>query len=150
MRGLPFPSSVTKSTFCVPPGDFTLHAVDTAGDGWWGGAYYSLILGGATVIQEEMGQISSTKQSTTFTVALPKSAFTTFTGNTAPQGGGGAIFWEDVPTENIERYRNKSTSNAARYGDYVATPARELLMATGDATSGRNTTTTDEAANRWE
>jgi hypothetical protein len=62
-------------------------------------------------------------------VALPQSAFTTFVNNTALQGGGGAVFWEDEPPKNTERYRNESMSNTALYGDYVATPARQLVAA---------------------
>jgi hypothetical protein len=126
MRGLPFPSSLTKFTFCVPPGDYVLHAVDSDGDGWWGGARYSVIVDGATAIDEEMNRTSSTRQSTTFTVALPQSTRTAFSNNKALQGGGGALFWEDEAPTHTERYRNESTSNTALYGSFAATPARVL------------------------
>jgi hypothetical protein len=129
MRGLPSAGSLAKFSWCVEPGEFILHAVDTAGDGWWGQAYYSVLVDGVTVVREEMNQTSSTNQSAPFTVALPTSARTEFTDNKAMQGGGGAIFWADVSPENVERYRNESTSNTALYGDYVATPARELTVA---------------------
>ena len=127
MRGLPWPSSVTIFSYCVPPGDYTVHAVDTAGNGWWGGSFYSVIIDGANVMQEEMGRASSTRQSTTFTVALSQSGVTAFAENTALHGGGAAIFWQERQPANVERYRNESTSNVALYGDYVATPARELV-----------------------
>ena len=51
--------------------------------------------------------------------------------------GGGAIFWEDEPPGNTERYRNKSTPNTALYEDDVATPARALSVVTN---SRRRTT----------
>ena len=139
MRGLPFPSSLTKFTFCVPPGEYTFHAIDSAGDGWWGGARYALIVDGAAAIDEEMNRTSSTRQSTAFTVALPRSARTAFSENKASSGGGGAIFWTDEPPTHTERYRNESTSNKALYGPFVGTPARSLAATASsyDADSGR-------------
>ena len=124
MRGLPVTGSMTKFTFCAPPGEYTMHAVDAAGDGWWGGAYYALLIDGALIAHEEM--ISSSRQSTTFTVNLPQSARTVFAENSASLGGGGAVFWADLPPQNIENYRNESDSNAAFYGTFVATPKRTL------------------------
>ena len=135
MRGLPSAGSLAKFSWCVEPGEFILHAVDTAGDGWWGGAYYTVLVDGVTVVREEMNQTSS-RQSTSFTVALPESARTKFLSNKALQGGGGAIFWVDEPPGNMEQYRN--SSNTALYGDYVATPARVLSTSnsTYNAVSG--------------
>ena len=127
MRGTPYPSSLKRFQYCVAPGDYTIVAIDNAGDGWWGNAYYSVVVGGTTVIYEEMGRISSSIQSTPFTANLPLSARTTFSENRAPQGGGGALFWEDSPPGNLNNYRNESESNTALYGAYVATPARTLL-----------------------
>ena len=138
MYALPFPSSVTKSSFCLEPGEYVIHAVDGAGDGWWGGAHYTVLEDGVLVIHEEMGRRSPSRQSTAFTVALPILATTAFSENKALHGGGGAAFWEDVPPVNIEAYRNKSVSNTAAYGDFAATPARKLSAARGSygATSG--------------
>lgn len=125
LRGLPLSSTVRKFSFCCAPGEYVFHAIDTAGDGWWGDAYYSVIIDGITVVQEEMGSSSSSIQSANFTVALPQSARTVFSMNNASMGGGGAIFWEDTPPENVEIFRSGS-SNIALYGDYAATPARTL------------------------
>ena len=127
MQGTPYPGSLKRFQYCIAPGDYTMVAIDNAGDGWWGNAYYSVVVGGTTVIYEEMGRISSSIQSTPFTANLPLSARTTFSENRAPQGGGGALFWEDSPPGNLNNYRNESESNTALYGDYVATPARTLL-----------------------
>ena len=133
MHGLPFPNTLTKFTFCLSPGNnYTLHAVDAAGDGWWGGARYSVIVGGATVIDEEMA--ASIRQSTAFTVSRSGALKTSFSANRASQGGGGAIFWEDVPPGDTENYRNSSKPNTALYGDYAATPARELVATPTDYT----------------
>ena len=85
-----------------------------------------MLVDGNEVIHDEMNRTSATSQSTAFTVALPRTAFTEFAENTALQGGGGAIFWEDVEPKNLELYRNKSGSNEAGYGLYVATPIRTL------------------------
>ena len=126
MRGTPTPGTVNLFSFCVKPAEYTIHAVDEAADGWWGGAYYEVSVDGMPVIQEEMNRTSSTRQTKGFTVALSQSAFTSFTENMALRGGGGAIFWEDEPPQNTEQYRNESTSNIALYGNYTATPAREL------------------------
>ena len=128
MRGLPLTNSVQKSSFCMAPGEYTIHAIDTAGDGWWGGGYYSVIVDGVTVVREEMNRMSS-MQSTAFTVALPVSARAAFFENEALRGGGGGVFWEDAPPNNIENYRSSSGSNTALYGDFIATPARELTTA---------------------
>ena len=140
MRGLPWPSSVTIFSYCVPPGDYTVHAVDTAGNGWWGGSFYSVIIDGATVIQEEMGRASSTRQSTAFTVAPSR---TVFSENKAPQGGGGAVFWEHLPPVNADRYQDDSGSNTAAYGDFAATPAQTLSATKSSyhAISGKTMTT---------
>ena len=127
MRGVPFASSLQKFSFCVAPGDYTMHAIDTHGDGWWGGARYYVYRNGAVIVYEEMGTRSSSWQSTRISVALQPSARTTLSNNRALQGGGGAIFWEHEPPGNIKRYRNESSSNKALYGNYVATPARTLL-----------------------
>ena len=124
IQGKPFASSLRKLQYCIAPGDYTMLAIDNAGDGWWGNAYYSVIVGGTTVIHEEMGRISSWIQSTPFTVNTP--ARTTFSENKAPQGGGGALFWEDMPPVMNENLRDESESNAALYGDFIATPARVL------------------------
>ena len=142
MRGLPFASSIQKLSFCAVPGEYTMHAIDVGAHGWWGGAYYSVVVGGETVLHKEMGQTSSTKQSTTFEVALPESARTLFSDNKASQGGGGAVFWEHVPPENLELYRDDSTSNTALYGSYAATPAKKLLATsrTYNATAGASMT----------
>ena len=142
LRGLPRPGTIELFSFCLAPAEYTIQAIDTAGDGWWGGAYYSVVVNGATVIHEEM--TASTRQSTTFTVSPSVAPHTSFFENKATHGGGGALFWADEPPKNAERYRNDSTSNAASYGDYVATPARELA-ATGN---GRNTTTIGEITDR--
>ena len=142
MRGLPYVSAIQKFSFCAVPGEYTMHAIDVGGDAWWGGAYYSVIVDGETVLHEQMGQASSTKQSTTFAVTLPVSARTAFSENKAPQGGGGAIFWEDIEPENLESYRNESGSNEAAYGKYAATPARAFIATsqTYNATSGSSMT----------
>ena len=106
-----------------------MHAVDEAGDGWWGGGFYTVLVDGKTVVRNEMNQTSATKQSTTFTVNLPASTRTSFSRNQAQQGGGGAAFWENLPLESmedIETYRVRSDLNTAHYGDYAATPARTL------------------------
>ena len=124
MQGTPYPGSLKRFQYCIAPGDYTMVAIDNAGDGWWGNAYYSVVVGGTTVIYEEMGRISSSIQSTPFTVNTP--ARTTFSENKAPQGGGGALFWEDMPPVMNENLRNESESNAALYGDFIATPARVL------------------------
>ena len=129
MRGLPFPGSLRKFGYCVSPGHYTMTAIDTQADGWWGGARYSVIVDGAVVLDEEMGNRSSSVQSTGFTVVLPLSARTAFSENRASQGGGGAMFWDMVPPENLNNYRNTSGSNSALYGDYVATPATSLVAA---------------------
>ena len=99
-------------------------------------AYYSVIVDDATVLHEKMGRTSASRQSTSFEVVLPMSARTALSENAASQGGGGAVFWEDTPPENLEQYR--SSSNSALYGDYVATPARVLCTSnsTYDAVSG--------------
>ena len=137
MHGLPFARSMDKFTFCAPPGEYVMHAVDAGDDGWWGGAHYSLLVDGALVAHEEM--VSSSKQSTTFTVRLPQSARTSFSKNNAPLGGGGAAFWTDVKPSNLEQYRDGSDSNAAFYGDFVATPKRTLAVRnfSFDAVSGQ-------------
>jgi hypothetical protein len=124
MRGLPFPSSVKKYEFCAAPGEYTIHAIDAAGDGWWSGAYYQVLVGGTVVIQEEMNRTSSTRQSTTFTLSKSAAFRTSFSENKATQGGGGAVFWEDAPPKHLEEYRNESDSNQAAYGSFGATPAR--------------------------
>ena len=124
MHGLPFASSIQKYSFCAVPGDYTIHAVDNGGHGWWGGAFF-VAVGGETVLHQEMGQTSSSKQSTTFTVTLSESARTSFSENKAVSGGG-AMFWEDVEPDRLEAYRNTSGSNEAAYGAYVATPIRTL------------------------
>ena len=126
MRGLPSAGTMRKLSFCAVPGEYTMHAIDAGGDAWWGGATYSLLIDGALVTHEEM--ISSSKQSTTFTVSLPQSARTSFSKNTASLGGGGAAFWTDVEPSNLEQYRGESDSNAALYGDFVATPKRTLAV----------------------
>jgi hypothetical protein len=115
-----------------------IQAIDTVGDGWWGGALYTVIVNGETVIHEEMNSTSSTRQSTVFSVALPASARIAFSENKASRGGGGAVFWEDTPPEFLEDYRNESDSNTALYGDFAATPARTLsaMNQTYDAISG--------------
>ena len=138
MHVLPAPNTVTNASFCVAPGEYVIHAVDGADDGWWGGAYYSVLIDGALVIHEEMGRQSSSKQSAAFSVALSPSARTVFSENKAPRGGGGFVFWEDVPPNNIENYRNTSDSNEAAYGDYAATPIRTLSAGRSsyDAVSG--------------
>ena len=138
MRGLPVTGSMAKFTFCASPGEYTMHAVDEADDGWWGGAYYVLLVDGALVAHEEM--VSASRQSTTFTVNLPQSAHTVFGENDAPLGGGGAVFWTDVPPRNIENYRNESDSNAALYGDFAATPKRTITATSPsyDAVSGQS------------
>jgi len=124
MHGMPFARSMTKYTFCAAPGEYVMHAVDAADDGWWGGARYSLVVDGALVAHEEM--VSSSKQSTAFAVRLPQSARTSFSKNNASLGGGGAAFWTDVEPNNLEQYRDESDSNAALYGDFAATPKRTL------------------------
>ena len=126
MRGYPGSGIARKFSFCIGPGEYTLHAIDTGGHGWWGGAFYSVTVNGAVVINEEMGHESSSLESTSFTVVLPLSARTAFTDNKAAHGGGGAVFWEKFPPKNIKNYLDESTSNLALYGDFVATPAREL------------------------
>jgi hypothetical protein len=139
MRGTPFAGSVRRFSFCALPGEYTMHAVDLAGDGWWGGAFYSVLVNGDTVVRDEMNRTSATTQSNAFTVNLPASARTSFSKNRASQGGGGAVFWrENVPPENLENYRGTSDLNVALYGDYVATPARTLSASnhTYDAVSG--------------
>ena len=149
MRGLPSSSSLRKFSWCVGPGEYVLHAIDQAGDGWYGGAYYTVIVDGVVAVREEMA--TSMMQTTTVTVLESIASRTSFSENKAMQGGGGALFWEDAPPEHTESYRNKSASNAALYGDYVATPTRELatLGSVFDFTSGHNTTTTtDEATGR--
>ena len=142
MRGLPFASSIQKFSFCAVPGEYTLHAIDVGGHGWWGGAFYVVAVDGETVLHQEMGQTSSSTQSTTFTVALPESARTSFSENKAPHGGGGAVFWEDVEPENLNLYRDESGSNKAAYGNYAATPARAFFATsqTYNATSGSSMT----------
>ena len=139
LRGEPLSSTIQKFSFCVTPGAYTIHAIDKANDGWWGGAHYSVLVGGTTVVREEMGISSSSKQSTTFDVALPTSARTVFSDNNAPTGGGGVVFWNDRVPESIENYRNKSGSNTALYGSFVATPAKYLTVNKQkyDAISGR-------------
>jgi predicted outer membrane repeat protein len=139
MRGLPFTSSIQKYSFCATPGNYMLHAIDTGGHGWWGGAFYVVVAGGETVLHKEMKSL--TKQSTTFTVTLPaESARTSFTENKATRGGGGAIFFEEIQPENLEAYRNESDSNEATYGTYAATPIRTLSTrrSSYDAVSGES------------
>ena len=126
LRGLPSAGSLAKFSFCCLPGEYTMHAIDTASTGWWGGAY-SVLADGVTVIQEEMNRTSSSRQSTPFTVMLSPSARTNVSSNKALQGGGGAMFWNDVPLERVERYRERAReSNVALYGAFIATPARNL------------------------
>jgi len=84
-----------------------------------------------------MGSLSSIIQSMNFTISLPSSARTAFSRNNASMGGGGAVFWEDMPPNNIEKYRDDD-KNVALYGGYAATPARKLsaTRASYNATSG--------------
>ena len=133
VTAVPFPGSLRKLTFCLAPGDYTLMAIDTQDDGWWGGAKYWVSVEGTVVVDEEMGIRSSSLQRASFTVTLPQTARTAFQGNEAPQGGGGACFWEDAPPTNMESYRNESR-NTALYGNFSATPAR-VLPASRDTTS---------------
>jgi len=136
MYGLPVANSLQRFSFCAVPGEYMIHSIDTAGDGWYGGGTYTVMVDGTIVIQEEM--TSPSIQSTTFDVVLPTSARTHFAENKALRGGGGAIFWETIPPRNSERYRNQSDPNTAIYGAFAATPAR-TLAATGtsyDAISG--------------
>ena len=121
MNGSPLSSTTRRFSFCLEPGEYTLSAIDTQGDGWWGGAFYLLVVDGVTVVREEMGRLSPSKQSVPFTIARPRTAFAA---NKAPEGGGGALFWSVVQPENSEQYRNESDSNEAAYGSYIATPAR--------------------------
>jgi hypothetical protein len=136
MRVLPLAGSVKKKTFCLEPGEYAIHAIDTAGDGWWDGAchddegcdgglgaYYTVIADGATVVHEKMGRNSWSNQRSAFTVAPSR---TVFSENKAPQGGGGAVFWESLPPVNADRYQDDSGSNTAAYGDFAATPAQTL------------------------
>lgn len=123
MRGLPFAGMMRMFSFCVAPGDFTIHAMNAGGDAWWGGGY-TVVVNGATVVSEEMHH--STKQSSTFSVSLPPSSKTNFVENAAPRGGGGSVFWTDAPPAHIESYRNESDSDSAMYGDFIATPSRAL------------------------
>ena len=83
LRGLPTANSVQKLSYCMTPGEYTIHAVDTANEGWWGGAWYSLSTSanGATLVHEQMNSTSSSIQSTTFTVSLPHSESTSFSEN---------------------------------------------------------------------
>ena len=124
-----------KFSFCLAPAEYTIEAIDTASDSWWGGAYYSVFANGDEAIREEME--ASTRQSTiVFTVSRSTASRTSSSENKALQGGG-AIFWEDEPPGNTERYRNESTPNIALYEDDVATPARALSVVTN---SRRRTT----------
>ena len=125
MRGKPFPASFRKFSFCAAPGDYTLKAVDTEGDGWWSGARYWVVVDGDVVVNEQMGSRSFSIQLSHITVTLPHLARTKLDGNAALKGGGGACFWEDAPPNRIEEYRNDSR-NVALYGNFTATPARTL------------------------
>ena len=143
MRGLPFAGAIQRTSFCAAPGEYTMHAIDEGGHGWWGDAFYSVLVNGETVRREKMNSTSSSKQSATFLVALPVSARTMFSDNKAPQGGGGAVFLEDdgQQPESIESYRYESDSNAALYGSFAATPARTLEATrkrSYNATSGKS------------
>ena len=154
LRGFPLAGSARKFSFCALPGIYRIHTIDANGDGWWRGAY-SVVVNGATVIQDEMGRTSSLTQSTTFNATLPLRANTTLSGNKAPLGGGGGVFWEDTPPQNIETYRKAhGSSNSAKYGNDVATPARTLLATSGSYTTvsgGRMTNTIDvEVKDRQE
>ena len=137
MRGLPFSASIRKFDFCVAPGDYTLSAVDVAGNGWWGGARYLVKVNDAVVVNEEMGVRDGFAQRASFTVTIPGTARSMFQGNKALQGGGGAVFWENASPGQLESYRNES-DNAAMYGDYAATPARTISASRDnyDAVSG--------------
>ena len=126
MHGLPTPGTVNVFSFCVSPTEYTIHAIDEASDGWWGGAYYSVRVNGTTVVNEQMGHTSSSRQNSTFTVSLPSNARTVFVDNKALAGGGGAVFWKDQEPENTNRFRNSSVSNTALFGNYAATPVRSL------------------------
>ena len=145
MHGLPNAGSLTKFSFCCAPGEYSIHAIDTANDGWWGGAHYSVLIDGATVVHEEMNRTSSSRQTSSFEVALPpSSARTNFSSNKALQGGGGAIFWDNAPPKNVEFYRGiVAESNSALYGGFVATPARNLTATRHSyvAYSGRSMST---------
>lgn len=137
LRGLPSPSTVSKFSFCLAPGEYTVQAIDKGGDSWWGGVY-SVIIGGGTLVHEEMS--ASAIQNTTFMVSHYVAPRTTFSKNQALHGGGGAAFWEDGSPENAERYRNEGTSNKALYEPFVGTPARSLVATASsyDADSGRS------------
>ena len=139
MHGYPLEGSVRKASFCAAPGEYTLHAIDKGNDGWWGGAFYSVMVAGEAVVREEM--TSSRRQSTAFTVVRPLSAITAFSENQARQGGGGALFWKDKPPDiNI---KTTGDSNMALYGGFAATPARTLSARSPayNATSGASMAT---------
>ena len=142
MRGYPLGGSVKKISFCLAPGEYTLHAIDDAGHGWWNNAYYSVLVNGAHVIDEKMGSTSVSRQTTSFMVTSPSSARTAFSENKASTGGGGALFWYDASPENVETYRSDSDSNTAVYGDFIATPGRSLSSTSSsyDTTSGDSMT----------
>jgi hypothetical protein len=53
MHGLPAAGTLTKFSFCCEPGEFSIHAIDTVGDGWWGGAHYSVLVDGVALVREE-------------------------------------------------------------------------------------------------
>ena len=88
---------------------------------------------GTIVVDEEMGTRSSSLQGANFTISLPQTARTAFQGNEAPQGGGGACFYDTAPPDNMESYREES-QNSAMYGVFSATPAQTLSLASASRT----------------
>ena len=69
-----------------------------------------------------MGTRSSFEQADPFAVTL---AVLEMEANQAPEGGGGAVYWDEIAPANLESYRNRSR-NSALYGSFTATPARAL------------------------
>ena len=137
VRGSPRSGAVKVDSFCLAGGRYEIQAIDTLGDGWFGGQVRIFVKDARGAILEEIqgptpfdGWASTVVEFTVPTSSLASIADS----NGAPRGGGGLVYWTDVePAGEILVVG----ANSARYGQLLCDARRPPRAVDGDHSHGR-------------
>lgn len=122
----PYPAQLTRFSYCLAPGDYSVVAYTKNNMSWWGGSFW--------VVDEELrrtydgGRVfTETSDPVHLSLDLPFRGACSMSANRANDGGGGGTFWDSHKPAGLDTVLVLEP-NEAHYGPDVATPARSLAF----------------------